>query len=35
MYTEFLMIPIKHQFATKGLCGTSGTLTVNFMIIEA
>ena len=35
LYTEFLMLPVKQQFATKGLCGTSGTLTVINFFIEA
>lgn len=26
---EYLLLPKKHDFSTKGLCGSSGTLNVN------
>jgi hypothetical protein len=27
---DYLLLPIKQDFSTKGLCGSSGTLTLDF-----
>lgn len=27
---DYLLLPVKEDFATKGLCGSSGTLTLDF-----
>lgn len=28
--SEFLLLPVKHDFASKGFCGNSGSLTLDF-----
>ena len=32
--SPYLLLPIDHDFSTKGLCGTSGTLNVRYFNIQ-
>lgn len=29
-FSRYLLLPINHEFTSKGLCGSSGTLTLDY-----
>lgn len=29
-FSRYLLLPVNHEFASKGLCGSSGTLTLDY-----